>query len=40
LTNERIKSAELTADAAQLEHEQLKTVLQAHNDIQRNLGEK
>jgi hypothetical protein len=40
LTNERIKSAELSADAAQLEHEQLKTVLDAQNRIQHNLGEK
>jgi hypothetical protein len=37
LTEERIKSAELTRDAAELEHEQLKTVVDAHQDIQRNL---
>jgi hypothetical protein len=40
LTEERIKSAELTRDAAELEHEQLKTVLEAHSNIQHNLGER
>jgi hypothetical protein len=38
LTAERIKSAELTRDAAQLQHEQLQTVLDAQNQIQSNLG--
>ena len=39
LSDERIKSAELSRDAAELEHEQLKTVLEAHSNIQHNLGE-
>jgi hypothetical protein len=39
LTAERIKSAELTHDAAQLQHEQLQTVLEAQNQIQSNLGD-
>jgi len=38
LTDERIKSAELTRDAAQLQHEQLQTVIDAQNQIQTNLG--
>jgi len=38
LTAERIKSAELTRDAAQLQHEQLQTVLDAQNQLQTNLG--
>jgi hypothetical protein len=38
LTLERIKSAELTRDAAQLQHEQLQTVLDAQNQIQSTLG--
>ena len=38
LTQERIKSAELTRDAAQLQHEQLQTVLDAQNQIQSTLG--
>ena len=40
LTTERIKSAELSKDAAQLQHEQLKTVMEAHGRIQTNLGDK
>ena len=39
LTEERIKSAELTKDAALLQHEQLKTVLSAQNEVQSQLGE-
>ena len=39
LTAERIKSAEISRDAAQLQHEQLQTVLDAQNQIQSNLGE-
>lgn len=38
LTQERIKSAELTHDAAQLQHEQLQTVLEAQNQAQANIG--
>jgi len=38
LTAERIKTAELSQDAAQLQHEQLQTVLDAQNQIQSNLG--
>jgi hypothetical protein len=38
LTDERIKAAELTRDAAQLQHEQLSTVLEAHHKLQQNLG--
>ena len=38
LTDERIKSAELSHSAAQLQHEQLETVLDAQNKIQHNLG--
>lgn len=38
LTLERIKSAELTRDAAQLQHEQLQTVIDAQNQIQTTLG--
>jgi hypothetical protein len=39
LTQERIKSAELTKDAADLQHEQLKTAITAQNAIQQTLGE-
>ena len=39
LTQERIKSAELTRDAADLQHEQLKTAITAQNAIQQTLGE-
>jgi L-lactate utilization protein LutC len=38
LTQERIKSAELTRDAANLQHEQVKTAIAAQNDIQQTLG--
>ena len=38
LTQERIKSAELTRDAANLQHEQIKTAIAAQNDIQQTLG--
>jgi len=34
LTQERIKSAELTSDAAELQHEQLKTAIEAQNQLQ------
>jgi hypothetical protein len=37
LTQERIKSAELTRDAAKLQHEQLQTVLDAQNRIQQTI---
>ena len=37
LTQERIKSAELTSDAAKLQHEQLQTVLDAQNRIQQTI---
>jgi hypothetical protein len=39
LTEERIKSAELTHDAARLQHEQVQTVLDAQNQLQSQLGE-
>jgi hypothetical protein len=39
LTQERIKSAELTNDAARLQHEQVQTAIEAQNAIQSNLGE-
>jgi hypothetical protein len=39
LVQERIKSAELTKDAANLQHEQLKTAITAQNAIQQTLGE-
>jgi len=39
LTAERIKSAELSKDAAQLQHEQFRTVLDAQNQAQSNLGD-
>jgi len=39
LTAERIKSAELSRDAAQLQHEQFRTVLDAQNQAQSNLGD-
>lgn len=38
LTQERIKSADLTRDAANLQHEQVKTALEAQNLIQQTLG--
>ena len=37
LTQERIKSAELTRDAAKLQHEQLQTVLDAQNRVQQTI---
>ena len=39
LTAERIKAAELSSNAAQLQHEQLKTVIDAQNQIQSHLGD-
>ena len=38
LTQERIKSAELTHDAARLQHEQIQTAIDAQNQIQSQLG--
>jgi hypothetical protein len=38
LTEERIKAAELTRDAAALQQEQMKTAIEAQNKIQSNLG--
>ena len=38
LTQERIKSAELTRDAASLQHEQIQTAIAAQNDVQQTLG--
>jgi len=38
LTQERIKSAELTRDAASLQHEQLQTAINAQNELQQTLG--
>ena len=38
LTEERVKSAELTNDAARLQHEQVQTAIDAQNAIQSNLG--
>jgi hypothetical protein len=38
LTQERIKSAELTRDAASLQHEQLKTAINAQNELQQSIG--
>ena len=38
LTEERIKAAELTRDAAALQQEQIKTAIEAQNKIQSNLG--
>jgi len=38
LTQERIKSAELTRDAASLQHEQLQTAINAQNQLQQTLG--
>jgi hypothetical protein len=38
LTEERIKAAEVTHDAARLQHEQLQTVLEAQNQAQANIG--
>jgi len=40
LTQERIKSAELTRDAARLQNEQVQTAIDAQNKLQSNLGEK
>ena len=39
LTQERIKSAELTKDAANLQHEQFKTAIDAQNAIQATLSQ-
>lgn len=39
LTEERIKSAELTKDAAQLQHEQLQTALNVQQSLQSQIGE-
>jgi chaperonin GroES len=39
LTAERIKAAELSSNAAQLQHEQLQTVIDAQNQIQSHLGD-
>jgi hypothetical protein len=38
LTEERLKAAELTRDAAALQQEQMKTAIEAQNKIQSNLG--
>ena len=38
LSEERIKSAELTHDAARLQHEQVQTALEAQNLLQSQLG--
>jgi len=38
LTQERIKSAEISRDAANLQHEQAKTILDVQNKLQSNLG--
>ena len=38
LTQERLKSAELTRDAADLQHEQLKTAINAQNELQQSIG--
>ena len=38
LTQERLKSAELTRDAASLQHEQLKTAINAQNELQQSIG--
>jgi hypothetical protein len=38
LTEERIKAAELTRDAAALQQEQIQTAIEAQNRIQSNLG--
>lgn len=38
LTQERVKSAELTRDAAVLQHEQLQTALSAHETLQSQIG--
>ena len=38
LTQERLKSADLTRDAADLQHEQFKTAIGAQNAIQSTLG--
>lgn len=40
LTNERIKSAELSNDAQALQHEQVKTAIEAQNQMQSQLGER
>jgi hypothetical protein len=39
LTEERIKSAELTKDAAQLQHEQLQTALNVQQSLQSQIGD-
>jgi hypothetical protein len=39
LTKERIKTAELTVDEAQLQKEQYETAIQLNERTQRNLGE-
>jgi hypothetical protein len=39
LTNERIKSAELSHDAQALQHEQVKTAIEAQNQMQSQIGE-
>jgi len=38
LTEERIKAAELSRDAVELQHEQLTTVMDAQHKLQANLG--
>jgi len=38
LTEERLKSAELTRDAASLQYEQLKTAINAQNELQQSIG--
>jgi hypothetical protein len=38
LTEERIKSAELTRDAARLQNEQMQTAIDAQNKLQSDLG--
>jgi len=38
LTQERLKSAELTRDAASLQYEQLKTAINAQNELQQSIG--
>ena len=40
LTSERIKAAQVTTDAARLQHEQLQTVLDAQHKLQTQLGAK
>ena len=38
LTSERIKSAEITHDAARLQHEQVQTAIEAQNQLQSQIG--